>query len=174
MRINKSKEVDPSVLRTLFTYNPTTGELFWSVDRSKRVKAGDLAGTINSKGYRVVSIKRVIFLAHRVIWAMCYGEWPPNYVDHKDGDITNNRLKNLRQCLQQGNMRNRRKNSKSFSNYKGVTRYNKSDKFRAQVTFNKVPKVLGVFSSEWEAAEAYNTFAREHYGEFALLNEKRV
>ena len=90
---------------------------------------------------------------------------PKVFVDHIDGNGLNNQKSNLRICNQHGNMRNRKKNSKGSSIYKGVTRSGKS--WRAQVA----GKPIGSFQSETEAALAYNFCAKSYFGEFAKLNE---
>ena len=41
----------------------------------------------------------------------------------------------------------------------------------AYIRINKKLKGLGLFASEREAAEVYNTAALEHYKEFARLNK---
>ena len=38
-------------VRRLFSYNKKTGILRWKISPSKNVKAGDIAGTPNDKGY---------------------------------------------------------------------------------------------------------------------------
>ena len=94
---------------------------------------------------------------------------PPNdmVVDHKNGDILDNRRNNLRICSHIDNVRNR-KVSKNLgkSIYKGVQWIT-----RDRIWLAICAKVyIGKFKSEEEAAIAYNKKAIEMFGEFARLN----
>lgn len=55
------------------------------------------------------------------------------------------------------------------SRYKGVSRHS-SGKFQATCTVRGRRAYLGTFSTEEEAALAYDQFASRHYGEYAWLN----
>lgn len=94
------------------------------------------------------------------------------FVDHKDMDTLNNQRTNLRLCSPKESSRNRRRPSSvaSLSIYKGVTfQYGR---WKASIsTDRKSPQIyLGTFSSEVDAACAYNKAAMIHFGEFARLN----
>lgn len=93
-------------------------------------------------------------------------------VDHRDGNTLDNRRSNLRVASPSGNQRNMRK--WGAGRFKGVYR-NRS----AHLTPRWYAKIrvegsrslyLGSFSSEEEAARAYDRAAREHHGEFACVN----
>lgn len=62
---------------------------------------------------------------------------------------------------------NRRKKSRSISRFKGVAKTSGRGK-PWMVYFRS--KYIGVFSTEEEAARAYDALAFEQYGEFAHLN----
>lgn len=77
---------------------------------------------------------------------------------------------NLRVVTPQQNSMNRNTNYGS-SKYKGV-RWDKGiKKWKAQIRINGKAKHLGYFTSEEEAAEAYNKAAVKLFGEHALINE---
>jgi hypothetical protein len=103
---------------------------------------------------------------HRLILGCGIGEEG----DHKDGNGLNNRRANLRKCLQIQNARNRRKHAKGSSRYKGVSFRKKYSAWRSRIGIGKSIIHLGYFSSEKEAAEAYNEAAKRLHGEFAELN----
>ena len=91
-------------------------------------------------------------------------------VDHADGNGLNNRRSNLRTATQSQNLANRQKQQGVTSRYKGVHWYARSGSWRASVTKDYQRYNLGAFTEEEEAARAYDTKARELFGEFAVLN----
>lgn len=91
------------------------------------------------------------------------------FVDHIDGNRTNNRRDNLRLVTWKQNCYNTRTNKNNTSGYKGVSYYH--DRWRAYITVDGRQKHLGTFPTKEAAALAYNVAAAEHYGEYAFLNE---
>ena len=91
-------------------------------------------------------------------------------VDHIDNNPLNNRKCNLRKATSQQQKQNIRKLKKRTSIYKGVLKYNKSNKWMAKITKSNIVHKLGIFKTEEEAALAYNKMALELFGEFANLN----
>lgn len=91
-------------------------------------------------------------------------------IDHKDGNGLNNCKSNLRRATKQENTFNRRKRSGCSSKYKGVCFYKDRNKWGANIWINYKQICIGRFSSEVEAALAYNEKARELFGEFAVIN----
>ena len=104
-------------------------------------------------------------------------------IDHIDGNGLNNQKSNLRACTHAQNMQNSRsKSDKKSSKYKGVSLNKYKAKCReggvkirkrwgARITHNNKRIYIGGFSTEIEAALAYNKKAIEYHGEFACLNE---
>jgi hypothetical protein len=90
-------------------------------------------------------------------------------VDHISGDRLDNQRSNLRLCTVKQNRINRRRNNRGTSRYKGVTRVGKW--WLAQIQHDYVKHHLGKYSSEQDAALAYNEAAKRLHGEFARLNE---
>lgn len=91
-------------------------------------------------------------------------------VDHKNRNCLDNRRENLRIATTSQNRMNRGKFEGSYSSpYKGVSQRGK--KWRAQITLDKKVMHIGSFSTELEAARAYNEAATRLHGEFAKLND---
>jgi HNH endonuclease/AP2 domain len=91
-------------------------------------------------------------------------------VDHKNHDTLDCTRPNLRICTRSENLQNCRKRSSCSSSYKGVYWSKKGRQWVARVEKDDGSGWLGGFSSEAEAARAYNAAALLQYGEFALLN----
>ena len=89
-------------------------------------------------------------------------------VDHINGNRLDNRKDNLRKCDCSGNLKNTKKHADASSKYKGVSR--DRNKFRANIMANGKRTTLGSYSSEIEAAKAYDEAARDLHGEYARLN----
>jgi HNH endonuclease len=92
-----AKEADLAidVVQKLFRYVPETREIFWKVSGKKR-SVKKPAGTITSTGYVGIMIGKKRFFAHRIAWAIHFGKWPDDQIDHKNGIKTDNRIENLR------------------------------------------------------------------------------
>jgi hypothetical protein len=91
-------------------------------------------------------------------------------VDHIDGNKLNNQKVNLRICLHKENMRNRKLQGGS-SKYKGVYWNNKLDCWSVQIKVDTKNIYIGCFTNEIASANCYNHWAKQYFGEFALLND---
>lgn len=92
-------------------------------------------------------------------------------VDHIDANKLNNTRSNLRLCNQSQNCaNNRKKKGTSTSLYKGVIYDARRGLWRAEIKVNYRAMHLGRFSTEVEAAMAYDAAAILHFGEFARPN----
>jgi len=97
---------------------------------------------------------------------------PKVEVDHKDHNGLNNRRYNLRKATKQQNAANRLRGVVgTASPHRGVSWHKPRGKFRAYIKVNQRFLHLGLFSSELDAAKAYNDAAVKFFGEFALLNK---
>ena len=90
-------------------------------------------------------------------------------VDHINRDVRDNRRINLRICTTRENLRNKI-SKRGFSKYKGVGWHKCRKRWRAYIVINDKHKSLGHFSTEEDAAIAYNNAALKYFGEFAKLN----
>jgi len=92
-------------------------------------------------------------------------------VDHVNHDTLKNVRSNLRVCTRSQHHANRKKGLGFTSRFKGVGWASKSSKWQARIKKDGKEANLGYFDDERDAARAYNRAAREHFGEFALLND---
>lgn len=114
--------------------------------------------------YAVTSVGSKTVYMHKLITGFAE-------TDHKDGNGLNNHRSNLRDSTHTQNMQNRKTNrGTKSSKYKGVSK--RRDKWRAYINNQYGIKVaLGDFSTEREAALAYNEAALRYHGEYARLND---
>lgn len=100
-------------------YDRSTGEFF-------RVKTGGIqfkdspAGSVGSGGYVKITINRVSYMAHHLVFIYEYGIYTNLIIDHIDGDPSNNKKYNLRSVTHQDNMKNKSLNSRNKSGINGV------------------------------------------------------
>lgn len=163
---------DINLLRRLLRYEPETGKLFWNsreprdfvdgIQSAERVclcwnarKAGKEALTaLDKHGYFTGRFNRVGLKAHRAAWAITHGEWPPDQIDHINGNRADNRIVNLRAVTLQENARNKARRRRSASEYNGVSFDMRSQSWCARIGFDGKEMSLGHFNSAEEAAAA--------------------
>jgi hypothetical protein len=124
-------------------------ESYFSSKRSCSVwnskHAGKIALNANHKdGYKHGLIFSKHYLAHRVLYAMKYGEWP-NFIDHINGIRSDNKLSNLRSVTQKENSCNSKKPENNTSGYIGVSWNKRDQRWASYITINKKRKSLGNF-----------------------------
>lgn len=99
---------------------------------------------------------------------------PKMHTDHKDHNSLNNQKSNLRVCTCAQNVINQEKKSGLSSKYKGVCWDKINKKWESYFWLNDKKRKLGRFSSEEDAALAYNLAAFKHFGEFAVMNRMAI
>lgn len=159
-------------LRSILRLNESTGELFWvrrsaslfkdgvqSAEHNCAIWNGRYADTKafttrSGAGYLHGSIGDKKYLAHRVVYAIHYGNWPIGTIDHIDGNKRNNVPANLRDVSHMDNMKNQRMRSNNTSGVMGVSFNKDRNNYESHITINGKKKCLGRFASLSEAAEA--------------------
>jgi len=117
--------------------------------------------------------KRKHFNIHRLVAIHFLPNWN-NYeeVDHKNHNVKDNRLINLRWCDRSINSKNRRKCKNAISKYKGVFWKKNRQKWIVVIIINKVEKCFGSFDNEKDAGLAYNKYILDNQLEnIYVLNE---
>lgn len=153
-------------LREYLDYDPETGALFWKKRPSPKIQQGQLAGVTarNSYGYKQVRLRGYALQVHRVVFALHHGRWPTPCCDHIDGDRTNNRADNLRECSVSQNQQNRRLSRNNTTGVKGVRRL--SGGYLAKVEISR--RAHTKWFRRLEDAAAYVKQLREQlHGDFA-------
>lgn len=86
------------------------------------------------------------YKAHRLAWVYVYGEAPVGLVDHVDRDVTNNRIKNLRDVTDGQSNQNKRVYKNSLSGHKGVGWYAPTGKWRVRIQHEGRVLALGHYN----------------------------
>lgn len=172
----------PEELRKLLRYEPDTGKLFWRPRPKSMFKyerdwkrwntvffGGEAFTYVDKNGYKSGRIHNKGYLAHRVIWAIVYGDWSDSFIDHVNGDAGDNRISNLRKCTNTQNAYNRGPQKNNKSGFKGVSFNKRRSKWHASIAYNGKTVHLGDFSSKVAAAAAYADASKKYHGEFARL-----
>jgi len=141
------------------------GKVIWKVSRGS-MKAGQVAGRYNPRGYLVVMYKECGILAHRLVWLLTYGDWPAGMLDHANGVHDDNRIENLRIATPAQNAANAKTPCHNTSGAKGVLPA-KNGKWMARIKDHKKLRHLGTFATFEDAKAAYVRAAKEIFGEFA-------
>lgn len=164
-QMRKHKTYPIASLRELYRYDPATGSLHLRKSSGGRV-AGSKAGSVRPDGYSQISIRKNLFLAHRVAWALHYGAWPSREVDHRNLDRTDNRISNLRLASSSQNKSNATKRARNKSGIKGVCWHRQRGKWHAQIQKNYKHRSLGLFDCKHEAGRAYAAASSALHQEF--------
>lgn len=150
-------------VKELFEYKENS--LYWKAPLFKSRKDKP-AGCFGKNGYRQIRTKYGKYLEHRLIYLYHYGVLPP-YIDHIDGNPSNNSIENLRECTHMQNHFNEKKSKNNTSGFKGVSFHKPSQKWRASVFVNYKQHHLGLFEDIQDANLACIDFRNKHHGEFA-------
>lgn len=137
----------------LFTYDD--GKLIWKIALGRKIRIGDLAGTVTPRKYISVTYQGKKYRAHRIIWEMYNGPIPSGMeIDHEDGDRANNKIRNLNLRSNAGNHLNMAKRRDNTSGATGVYQCKATNKWKAAATQNGVTTHLGTFEYFADAVAA--------------------
>lgn len=123
-----------------YTYDEVTGKVYG-------VRGKEITSII--KGYITIGIKlnykTYRLAAHQFGYYIKYGRIV-DYIDHKDGNRTNNKIDNLREVTNQQN---------TFNNKKSKGYYFNGYSYCTQIVLDNKNIYLGSFITEQEARKAY-------------------
>lgn len=147
-------EITSEEAKELIDYDPETGVFLRKVKTSWRSVVGKDAGSVNGAGYLRIRVKTKQYLAHRLAWLLMTGSFPPEQIDHINGDIRDNRWVNLRSVTRQQNDRNRAVRRDSASGIMGVRRGSRGYGWVARITVDGQRMNLGHFKNLDDAISA--------------------
>jgi len=179
-KINLSAQsLSVDLLREVLDYDQETGLLWWRERPAKLFRDGGTGGASAAaarwnalhSGRQAFTTRRRVgylqgrifdwpYLAHRVAWAVHFGEWPAGEIDHINGAKDDNKIANLRNASRVENARNQSVPRDNKSGHIGVSF--ETGKWRAQIMADGRRKHLGLFDSIEAAAAARKAAEREH------------
>ena len=151
-----------SELKKILHYDSLTGVFTWLSVKSNQVMVGDVAGTLDGKGYRRVGFNGSYKRAHRLAWFYAHGEWPVSQIDHINRNRDDNRLSNLRLANDQQNCRNRSPSINKFGVI-GLSWCKRSERFCSRITVDRKTKHLGYFFSFLDAVCARKSAENKYF-----------
>lgn len=170
-------QVLPSVeyLREALDYDPETGILTWRERprshfkshglhlRHLNLKVGKPAGSMRRSGYLSIHFSGGNFPAHRLAWAIYYGEWPKHGIDHINLNKSDNRICNLRDVPPLINGKGLTISQRNTSQFTGVYWDKRSGTWMAAIRVNRVLHNLGYYRNKDDAIAA-RLKANERFG----------
>jgi len=147
-------------------YNPDTGVFTWRVDVGRKTRAGSVAGSCDGRGYRAIRMSGRRYRSHRLAFLICNNHLP-EFIDHVNGNRSDNRIINLRSASHKQNCHNQKRRSSNTSGIKGVSWHKKSNKWQAQICNNGNNISVGIFKNIIDAENALRSKRIELHGEFA-------
>ncbi len=150
-------------LNECFSYNSETGVLIWKkrplshFDSEKRFNhwnklfSNKCAGHIMINKYKSIKVGGIAYRAHRIAFAIYYGYWPIGFIDHINGNPSDNRIENLRDVTRKENTLNCRIGKNNKTGCIGVWWDTKKNMWVSSIKFNYQQIYLGRFVSLFEA-----------------------
>lgn len=151
-------EFNVELAKEHLSYCPESGVFTWikKLSSKSRVNVGDQAGSLMQNGYICIKFDGVRIGAHRLAWLFINECIKNEVVDHINGNPSDNRLCNLRDITQQGNVHNFRTiGSRNTSGYMGVCWDKQCAKWKAAITLDGKSRHIGNFSDPAVAHQAY-------------------
>jgi len=176
-KMKKTNENNCVITRIWPTLDDVKKDLFIDLEKQQVIKlsTGKVLKQRSNGRYIVInfSVNRKFknIRLHRLFFYWHNGFLPP-LVDHKDRNMLNNNIQNLRELDQSGNRRNANKRKGGSSKYKGVSFNKESNKWESKIMLDKKRIFLGYFDDEDDAGQAYNDAIRK-YGleDVSVLND---
>lgn len=162
-------DVTKTQLDEILSYDPFSGTISWKTYKPRqRATIDNIAGCIDRLGYRVIRINGKNYFAHRIAWCMFYGELAKCFIDHINGNRSDNRICNLRECNPSQNGYNSKLPSNNHTGIRGVKmkKINGDIRYYVDISFLGSCKRFGTFNSPVSASIVARSVFRVAAGSF--------
>jgi len=157
----KTDVITQNRLKEVLHYDPESGVFAWIKRISHRIKVGDVAGTMDTKGYIVIGVDGVLYKAHRLAFLYMDGVIPIQ-IDHEGHKKSDNRWDKIHPSTDSDNRMNMPISKKNKSGYCGVSWDRYRGKWSAKIQVNHKTIHLGRFT-EKKSAELARQAANKKY-----------
>ena len=177
------RSLDIGLVRKIMSFDAHTGKAVWlqrtpdMFTAKGQLKPVSLCASFNARiagapaldcldkrtGYLCGNVFGVRFQAHRVFWALHYGQWPDGDIDHINGNRQDNRIANLRSVTRMENLKNSSIGRRNTSGVLGVYWANDRKMWRVEIGHENARIKVGSFV-DLEDAIAARRRAEEKYG----------
>lgn len=148
-------------------WNILTGSLTREEKRHNTLHGGKVAGCAGDKGYTLVTLKGVQYMAHIIVFFLHEGKWPTEMIDHINGNRGDNRPENLREATASENSCNSKTSSRNSSGVKGVSWNTRKGKWKVRVTKAGKCHFGGWFDCLEDATAKANSMRESLHGDFS-------
>lgn len=159
--------ITAEALRKAVHYDPNTGIMTLRERRGVN-QPGHVLGNVAAYGYHLVVLFRRRYRRSRLAWLYMTGEFPPEgtFIDHIDGDRTNDAWSNLRVATPLQNQYNRGPSRNNTSGHPGAVLDKRNGRWKSSIVFNNRTIWLGYHDTPEAAGAAYIEASRSLRGEF--------
>ena len=157
-------------LLDVLNYECESGVFTWRKKLSTRGPVGKEAGYRSRRGRISIRIDGELYLAHRLAWFFVHSVWPEFEIDHINVNESDNRISNLRESTRSQNLFNTHARRTNKLGIKGVHYSSERGKWVAAIRANGKQKILGRFSSPYDAAAAYASASEMYHGSYGRVS----
>ena len=153
-------------LKSVLEYDPLFGDWKWLQTLANRATKGSSAGYINNVGYRMITIQGKVYQSSRLAFLYQNGKMPDSWIDHIDGNRSNDRWDNLREATPSQNQFNRSIQKNNTSGAKGVSWDDRKKKWKSRIWTGRKCIHLGYFGDKEDAVAARVKAEVIYHGEY--------
>jgi hypothetical protein len=141
------------------------GDLVWKNHKYKSLN-GKIVGTKTTNGYIRTEINGKKYLNHWIIYLMHHG-YIPEFIDHINGNRSDNRIENLRKANVIENQQNSKIKNTNKSGVKGVSWHKPLKKWYVQLRINGSVRNFGYYHDLLCAKFVSETMRYKYHNQFA-------